>query len=217
MPDQYELGMLFLRYQEFYESPNKQFNNKPFTILEFMNWYRKEMGDISFTYPEDYIGYNIPLESMVKCHGSIPDGDHNTYDRFMFLIITKLLNSNVTYAIGVPNYLTKKTDSTFRHEVAHALWFTNPLYKYEMEQLISKINKTQYAKLTKVLKEQMYGSKHYADEIQAYLSTGLHEDMRKIPGVRDLEKQFKQMFNSFYKPFLKNILKKTAPLKRLKK
>ena len=64
IPDQFELGMLFLRCQEYYESPCKEFNNQPFVVLDFMNWYRKEMKSKSFTYPEDYIGYNIPLDSI---------------------------------------------------------------------------------------------------------------------------------------------------------
>lgn len=217
VPDQYSLGMLFLRYQEFYESPNKKFNNQPFTILEFMNWYRKEMDDVSFTYPEDYIGYNIPLNTIKRCHGTIPYGDLNEYDKLMYLILSHCHDNHNLYVIGVPNYLATKADSTFRHEVAHALWFTNPIYKGEMIDLINSLTDNQYKRVTQVLKEQMYSSEHYDDEIQAYLATGLHGDMRKIAGIKNLEKLFRKQFNKYYKPFLKNILKKTAPLKRLKK
>ena len=217
VPDQYSLGMLFLRYQEFYESPNKKFNNSPFTILEFMDWYRREMGDKCFSYPEDYIGYNIPVDSMVKCHGCIPFGDLNEYDKIMYMIISECIANRVKYVIGVPNYLNNKIDATFKHEVAHALWYTNPLYKSEMLDLINGLTDTQYKSMVKCLKEYMYGPNHYDDETQAYMATGLHGDMGKIPGIKNRVTLFRKQFNKYYKPFIQEILKKTAPLPRQKK
>jgi hypothetical protein len=217
VPDQYALGMLFLRYQEYYESPNKTFNRKPFKILDFMNWYRKETKSKSFKYPEDYIGYNIPITHIMTCYGCIPDGDFNDYDRIMYALIISLLAENVKYVIGVPNTIKDKVDATFKHEIAHALWYTDAFYRKDMEELLKTITSTQYKALTNVLKEEMYGPDHYADEIHAYLSTGLHGTMRKISGIKTLEKQFRKQFNRYYKPFTKNILEKTAPLKRQKK
>ena len=217
VPDQYSLGMLFLRYQEFYESPNKDFNHKPFTIIEFMDWYRRKMGDLCFSYPEDYIGYNIPVKTMVECHGCIPYGDLNEYDKIMYMIISECISNNVQYVIGVPNYLSDKFDSTFKHEMAHALWYTNPLYKGEMLDLINDLTDSQYKGLTKVLKEQMYGPDHYDDEIQAYLATGLHGDMTKTPGIKSRVTLFRKQFNKYYKPFIQEILEKTAHLPRQKK
>lgn len=56
---QYDLAMHFLRYQEYYECPNDRFYKNSFTLAEFMHWYAKEYG--SFSYPEDWGGFNLML------------------------------------------------------------------------------------------------------------------------------------------------------------
>jgi len=64
--DQYQRAMLFLRYQEFYESPYKRFQGKNFDIFEFMDYYRKKRDADAFTYPKDWSGYNIPSDSFIS-------------------------------------------------------------------------------------------------------------------------------------------------------
>lgn len=39
--DRYDCCMYFLRYQEYYESPNQKFYRKQFTIVSYMDWYIK--------------------------------------------------------------------------------------------------------------------------------------------------------------------------------
>ncbi len=65
--DQYNMNMHFLRYQEFYESPNPKFRNKSFTILEFMEWQAKTEGSGNFTYPTAWSGFNLPSHIVFNC------------------------------------------------------------------------------------------------------------------------------------------------------
>ena len=58
--DNYDRAMLFCRYQEFYESPYKEFRGKPFTWMEYMRFYKNAWKKNVFTYPHDWVGYNIP-------------------------------------------------------------------------------------------------------------------------------------------------------------
>jgi hypothetical protein len=64
--DNYDRAMLFCRYQEFYESPYKQFRGKPFTWMEYMRFYKNSWKKNVFTYPEDWVGYNIPSTILEK-------------------------------------------------------------------------------------------------------------------------------------------------------
>jgi len=62
---QEELTSTFLRFQEFYESP--EFQGKIFTLQEYKAWYTKLKG--KFSYYTDWGGFNIPsriLESFYK-------------------------------------------------------------------------------------------------------------------------------------------------------
>lgn len=68
--DDYDRAMLFCRYQEFYESPYKQFRNKQFTWMEYMRFYKSSWKKRVFTYPEDWSGYNIPSKILER--GSMP-------------------------------------------------------------------------------------------------------------------------------------------------
>ncbi len=49
--DSYDMSMSFLRFQEYYELPNKKFRRKQFKIVDYMEWYSKKYGNGIFTYP----------------------------------------------------------------------------------------------------------------------------------------------------------------------
>ena len=51
--DHYHRAMLFLRVQEFYESPNPQFRGKNFSIWDYIEWYSRRNKDV-FTYTFDW-------------------------------------------------------------------------------------------------------------------------------------------------------------------
>src|ERR1019366_973309 len=76
---QYDLCLTFLRYQEFYESPNKRFRNHSFTIIDFMSWYSSAFGNGIFTYPNDWNGFNFP-DYIVPAVISAGIPDKNIYD-----------------------------------------------------------------------------------------------------------------------------------------
>ena len=62
----YDRGMLFCRYQEFYESPFPEIRNQEFTLEELMRTYVKKNKSGMFTYPADWAGYNIPSNILKK-------------------------------------------------------------------------------------------------------------------------------------------------------
>ena len=199
--DAYDRAMLFARYQEFYESPVKGIRNKFFTLEGLMKRYRDHYKKETFTYPEDWAGYNIPSNVLWKAYDTFYK-DRNEYDKIMSDIIYFCENYPLQfdkprtkwYLIGTDNF----SSDLMAHELAHALYYTNPEYKKSCQKLILKIKKRDYEKLWKTLVKIGYLDKKVIidDEILAFMSTGLYDEL-DLPQFIKYEKEFINNFNSF--------------------
>lgn len=188
--DQYQRAMLFLRYQEFYESPYKQFHGRNFNIFEYMDFYMRDRGANCFTYPKDWSGYNIPSDVLLKCFINVEDP--NPYDEAMSGIVGAIIkdldsrNHNPTkrdkfYLIGVD----KIEGGVMDHEIAHALFFVDPVYKKEAKKLVEKMLKKKSDGMKKILEKLGYRESVFTDEIQAFMATGLWDEMKEIITDKD--------------------------------
>ena len=201
--DAYDRAMLFARYQEFYESPVKGIRNKFFTLEGLMKRYRDHYKKETFTYPEDWAGYNIPSNVLWKAYDTFYK-DRNEYDKIMSDIIYFCENYPLQfdkprtkwYLIGTDNFKS----TTMNHEMAHALYYTNPEYKKNCDELISKIKKSHYNKLKKILVSIGYldNKKIIDDEIQAFMSTGLYDKLDDEV-LKPYTKEFVRNFKRFNK------------------
>lgn len=195
--DDYSRGMLFMRAQEYYESPFPEFQGRDFNIFEYMDHYRKNRKRAVFTYADDWAGYNVPSESLEQCINGIEEESHTPYDHHMGNIvwwIRQHQKRGVFYLIGVD-----KADSWIMdHEMAHALFYTNPEYRKEMMDLVLSVKRDTFDQLESFLVQSGYPKKVIVDEIQAYLSTGLDDGMDKIRGVKTLAKKFSKIFKKYY-------------------
>lgn len=199
--DDYDRAMLFCRYQEFYESPYKKFRGKPFTWMEYMRFYKTAWKKRTFTYPEDWSGYNIPSNIVERANNIF--GKETEYDKIMndvyFYCAIDSQNKNDGtrcdwYLIGA----SSKDLRTMDHEIAHGLYFTNKEYKKEAAKLINNIKPTHYEKLKKKLIKMGYvdDKKIIDDEINAFMSTGLYNGM-DTKELMVYEKQFKKTFKTY--------------------
>lgn len=176
--DRYDLCMFFLRYQEYYESPNPAFCGKQFQILDFMEWYAKSKDGV-FSYPKDWAGFNIPSNVIdeVFALGII---DKNIYDYEMMLLHRKLKEKSKGdnyYLIGVSSDGKKKdVETTVLHELAHAMYHTIREYKNEMDHLVDRLPKKIRKTMNAFFEESGYAEKVWIDETQAYLSTGFEKE-----------------------------------------
>ena len=192
VPDQYDRGMLFVRTAEFYESPNPKFRNKHFSFFDYMKWYTEQKG--AFSYSEDWSGFNIPLKVARKANSDkncldAPAICETPYDE-IFQRILKEIQGEDGYIIG-----TESVDGQiFSHEMAHALFYTNPAYKKKMKKLVKNLPGRILENLENVLSDMGYCKQVRDDEIQAYCATGLHDNMDDV----DLdEKPFQKVFEEF--------------------
>jgi hypothetical protein len=191
--DQYKLAMTFLRYQEYYESPNKIFFRKPFLISDFKDWYEKSKKS---QYHLDWSGFNVPSEIIFECMEAIPD--FNEWDRQM---------------ADITDFITKKTEdkfyligalrgdmSTLNHELAHGFYYTIPEYKKYMNNLYLELpDKVKNYMLNFLTSSGGYNPEVFPDEAQAYLSTN-----ELIQFMFEKESnEFKKIFNEFANKHLK--------------
>jgi hypothetical protein len=164
--DSYDRAMLFCRAQEYYESPNPKFRGKSFSIWDYMKWYHKEY-DRGFSYGADWSGFNIPLKVITQCYNKL--GKFETpYDKTMYDIIVKI-NRKCCFADGYIIACGNVDGTTFKHELCHALYYTDKNYRKKMDVLTKSLPKEHYDIFKKNLKEMGYTTKVINDEIQAYL------------------------------------------------
>ena len=196
--DDYQMAMHFLRYQEFYESPNPKFRNHAFKLLDFMEWYVKKDHQRVFSYPNDWAGYNFPGNNIKRViSAGIPDPNH--YDAAMqeaYQQCIELAQSEDFYIIGS----AAGDKFTLRHEIAHGLYYLDRTYKKEMNNLIKEIPNSAIKQMNEVLKKMGYTSAVFKDEIQAYLSTGF-EDNDDIfhSDIAQYADKFVDAFKKYYK------------------
>lgn len=189
--DKYDRAMLFCRAQEYYESPNKKFRGKDFSIWDYMKWYASN--HTGFSYGGDWSGFNIPFEIAWKC---LEDVNIETpYDQTMWEILVKIDEmrdeNKKSYIIGAGDM----EGDTFQHEVCHGLWYTNPAYKKAAKMVLNTIDPNDYVIFRKNLLDMGYTDKVIDDEIQAYLCFG-HSSENFCEGV-DIEK-----CDKYHKAFL---------------
>lgn len=214
--EQYDLAMLFVRCEEYYESPYEDINRKHFQLVELMHRYvydtsdRKPLFDRRgekvgklFTYPHLWTGFNIPGDVILECLAGAPD--RNMYDAEMLRIIDRI--HEVTkrfYLIGVVD----GDQDTFEHELAHVFFATEPKYRRAMTKLVDKLPIK--GLIFNILRKEKYGPDHMIDEAQAYMATPCERSrMPKsndglLPGGAD----------QFRKPFKREFLRwaKDAPV-----
>lgn len=190
----YEMGMFFLRYQEFYESINPEFRDKSFRYLDYLSWYTQYTNQSTFTYPKDFIGYNLPSDSIIDCYSKIPRGDKNKYDNMMNELVKELSSKSQGkfYIIG-----TIRKDSTYHHEIAHALYYLDPAYKKQMDFITGNLSQRFKRSIFNVL-ATIYPEKVFNDELQAYMSTNsAMAGMDEISGFSVKCKKYEKVYNDW--------------------
>ena len=201
----YDLAMTFCRVQEFYESPFKEIKGKTFKKALFQRLYSLKYGDGVFTYPHDWIGFNVPCTVIWDCYNASDNyDDFDLYDdTFIDIwdeIESSILNEGLYadekfYVIGTGS----NNKETIDHELCHAFYFLNKDYKKQADEITATIPKDMFDFLKNQLLDRGYCSKVVRDEIQAYLTT----DVKTIANSKILNKlkkqikQYKELFNKY--------------------
>jgi len=179
-------ALTFIRFQEYYESP--KYKNKKFSIDEFYNYYKKTHG--SFSYHKDWAGFNFPSHVLHSVNNSM---DLTVREKQIFNLLKSIDRG---YIIGVNKNEPK---NTYRHEIAHGLYFLNKEYKKEVKKILNGKNLNP---IKKVLKKMGYHNSILTDEVQAYLCFDLN-DLKQfglnIKPYDGLRKELKKVFRKYFK------------------
>ena len=209
VPDDYERAMLFCRVQEYYESPFPEFRGRDFCIFEYMNHYRKDRQLNHFSYTADWGGYNVPSESIEACLNGIDEWRLTAYDHEMMNLVYQIRSQQKRgkfYLIGVDSLDSRTMD----HELAHGFFYTNKEYKTEILELVLALKSSLHDDFSDYLVQMGYDKSVIADEIQAYLSTGMMATMAKIRGSLSVAKKFERVFKKYKKQYVKQSNKHRA-------
>lgn len=196
--DSRKMSLHFVRFEELYESNLKGIRNSKFTLVQFIEEYSKKYSKDkhTFTYMNDWGGFNVPdyIFDLALSLGHYKD--FTEYDNEMISAVQECKDKsqyNKIYIIG-----SCGKNGYLRHEIAHGMWYTNAAYKKEMSDLILTLDKTKKKNFYKALTDLKYCKEVLPDEAQAYLSTGLCEELYNIFD-KSIEKKFKKIFNKYYK------------------
>ena len=191
--DKYDRAMLFCRAQEYYESPNPKFRNKTFSIWDYMKWYNEKYGK-GFSYGADWSGFNIPLKVITQCYNKLGKFE-SPYDKVMYDIVVKI-NKKCLFDDGYVIACGDTKGDTFKHEVCHALYYTDKDYKKRIDALTKSLPQEHYNIFKKNLLEMGYTAKVIDDEIQAYLQYDFdHHDFGKGVALKVRRKYNKLYIN----------------------
>jgi hypothetical protein len=178
---QEELAMTFLRFQEHYESPN--FRGRYFSLNEYKTWYAQQNG--SFSYVEDWSGFNVPSYILEPFRFGLFGELSNLEAKFLSVFDD---TDRRYYIIG-----TNDDGATLDHEICHALFYVDNLYRESVEAII-KANKDALSPLFNQILSLGYHEAVLIDEANAYLCA--NPDWIEEQGVmvdHNLVKQLQQL------------------------
>ena len=193
--DRYDRAMLFCRAQEFYESLNNKFRDKKFSIWDYYRWYSRENG--CFSYPRDFTGFNMPLIVAKRCY-ELNDIE-TPYDRVMTEIVDRyFVNGEKKYLIGVDSL----KNSTFKHEMCHAMYYVNNEYRTSMDELTESVPWKSRQRMKKNLAGMGYCNAVFKDEVQAYMATEINNKLCcGVGGCKKIHLKYKSVFKKM-KPLI---------------
>ncbi len=182
-----ELASTFLRFQEFYESP--EFKGKIFTLDEYKKWYASERG--SFSYYTDWSGFNIPSDILIPFEEGKFDPLSEQEKQFLSLFEGL---EHPYYIIGVSGD-PERAARVINHEVAHGLFYTNMEYKKRVLEVLARYDLLEIKNWIRSL-----GGYHESvmdDEAHAYTLVGGEEAI--LGSLKDMKGELEAIFSEFYK------------------
>ena len=167
-PSQKELVMTMCRMQEYYECNSVKLRNKVFTFEKFIDHYMEQDG--SLDYFMLWSGFNIP--------GHVVDEFFKSFDLTQREIDVKLRTEEYRNKLYYVIATRANDDETLLHELAHAYYHLNPVYKQQVDVLVRSMRKELRSSLTDRLKEKGYANNVIVDEINAYIATSSYKYLK---------------------------------------
>lgn len=177
----------FMRVREYFESP--ELKGKSLPRRTYQKWL-EQLGVSKHQYLNDWAAFNMPLSILLDFFEEHDDRSSEEEQLYQFAKTLK----EVSYLIatfGSDRYHT----NYLRHEIAHALYATDPVYRRSVKRLLQPLH---LGPIFQWLSEQQYHRNRWVDEAHAYLLDGsqsLKQDLGVDPkAYRKVIPQLKRLF-----------------------
>lgn len=156
---------MFVRLQEFYESPHPEIRGHYFTLDQFKPLYAADNGG-EFTYFNDWHGFNIPGHVALEFF-SIFSSDLSPGENFIEFSTRGIFPF---YLIG--SHDGDDAEDALDHELVHATYYLNDWYRANADKMVEDFRRTpDGAALEAQLKTWGYSDLTLVDELNAYMAT----------------------------------------------
>jgi len=208
---QYDLCMSFVRVNEFFDNPD--FKDRVFALDEFMDYWVKKNKTSCFEYPKRWEAFGLPIRNILKWNAEFGyklsyNGIRDKESKIIEAIVKGIPINDLKnqYLIGIHREGKKRIQKRLMdHELAHALYFLDPIYRESCKSLVKKLSKKSFDHIKNSLMSVGYdgGDGTVINEAQAYLSTGItqngHAFGKKYKGFEIVQKDFSKNFLFFKK------------------
>ena len=205
---QSDLAATFLRFQEFYESP--QYKGKVFTFEEFKEWYtaHNEEGKITgrFNYFYFWSAFNIPSATLKPFYEGKLDPLSGRERTFLKTFADRKKPFYIIGTFGKDNdekLIKDDGESLLKHEVSHGLFYLHPDYKKTALAIIDEIPiEVRHQIIDYFKRTGGYHTNVMKDEIHAHVLTEqeyLAENGVDISGLEDVRKKLEKNFQQWAK------------------
>jgi len=186
--DSRSLSWAFVRFQEFYESSNENFRGNYFTMKEYKDWWSSECGSGNFTYVDIWKGYNISGHTIGSWESIFRKKEpklRNEEEFLLQLLHSMLRKKNKTldqiYLIGLVEESFDAKDDAYLHELSHALFNLNVIYRKKSLSLFKNLpsSEKKIAEVTSCKATCGYSKDVFIDETIAY-KTSQDQAFRKL-------------------------------------
>lgn len=164
--NQHRLCKMFVRPQEFYESPYPEIRGHYFTLDQFKTRYAADHGGV-FTYFDDWHGFNIPGHVMIEFFSAFRRDLTPSEQALDFFT----RDMNPFYLIG--SHDGDADEDALDHELVHATYYLNDWYRANADRMVKGFRATpECAALeTYLLVVKGYSPTTLVDELNAYMAT----------------------------------------------
>lgn len=193
----FDMAMTMWRAQESFDGGYAdEAEGKP-VLVDFMEWYSKNYGEQSFSYTDDFHGFNINKAALEGTYGDRTKiADFNRYDTLMCSLwdTIKINESGDDYFLMA---VLDGDSETLEHELAHCYFSLDAEYCQTQANNVKALGKKAVKVYDRLIK-MGYSSRVAVDETQAYLATGLNPKLEKALGKnhKELCKPFVHTFKS---------------------
>lgn len=194
--DMDQLALHLLRFAEYYESIEAKFYRQKFNLSDIVE-HDTRRGKDAF---DSMDGTNLPVSiiyKMAKEYGS----SLTTQERFVLSAIENIKAQQPALRYLIATNGDDEDIDAYHHELAHAFYYTNPVYKMKMDGLIKVLPDRVKAEMKKYLIRLDYNEAVHNDEFQAYMATGLLGEEKEV-----LNEKLINMFRAkFFDVFLETM------------